>query len=445
MPTVGVIRLVQLLLLSALQTSLWAARSVHNPNFNIPPPSDSLDERQPSFRSQIDAFRVMEILAKANEMEAAGESICHMEIGQPGHGAPKAVLEAAHKALDNNCIGYTSALGITALKQAIAQHYQDKYGIAVDPHRVVVCTGSSAAFMLTFLGCFEEGDHVALCSSGYPCYRNLLTATGLRYVSIPVNDQFKVTGPMLEEEIARRASLNLPPLKGLLLSSPGNPTGVMLSPEELAELCAVCDKHNVLFLSDEIYHGVSYGHVHEASALQFSQKAIAINSFSKYYSMTGWRLGWMVVPLSLVDTMNRLSENIYISPPTLSQLAACEAFKCDKELDAHVAVYACNRDIVLDCLGSLGLLSCAAPSDGAFYVYVDLMEHGVDDSAQLCERLLQEAKLAVTPGLDFEDPATSLGKHRLRFSYSRGTEEVREGMQRFKKWWLANMPDKRTD
>lgn len=266
-----------------------------------------------------------------------------------------------------------------------------------------------------------------------------MTATALEYVSVPVNTNYKVTAKELLIAISDRKVSGLPPLKGLIMSSPSNPTGAMLSPQELEELCVVCRENDILFMSDEIYHGISYGNQKEASAVQFSDSALVINSFSKYFSMTGWRLGWMVVPESLVDAMNRLSQNIYINAPTLSQLAAIEAFNCEEELNAHVAKYAVNRDVVMSTLAELGLDGNVAPADGAFYVYTDLSESGVTDAPGLCRRILEEAGVALTPGSDFEDPRSGLGLRRLRFSFCRETVEVQEAMRRFKCWWRENM------
>lgn len=253
-----------------------------------------------------------------------------------------------------------------------------------------------------------------------------------------MNKEFKITAKELKEEIIRRRESNLVPLKGLILSNPSNPTGAMLDKQEVNDLCKLCEEENILFISDEIYHGISYGKK-EHSAVEFSDKAIIINSFSKYYSMTGWRLGWMIVPNELIQVMNKLSQNMYINAPTLSQIAAVEAFNCDEELQGHVQKYAKNREIVLKTLESLGLLECCSPADGAFYVYLDLLKAGVKDTPSLCKRILNEAGVAITPGVDFEDAESGLGLQRVRFSYSRSTDEVSQGMERFKNWWLKYM------
>ena len=255
---------------------------------------------------------------------------------------------------------------------------------------------------------------MAVCSSGYPCYRNVLSASGLDCVCISVNKQYKVTAIELQNEINRRKDLSLSPLKGLIMSSPSNPTGSMLSPDELRGVCETCDANNILFISDEIYHGITYGTQEQATSAQYSDTTIVVNSFSKYYSMTGWRLGWLVVPEPLIDVMNRLSQNMYINAPTLSQIAAIEAFHSEEELEEHVAKYTINRATVLNTLSDLGIDKHLAPCDGAFYAYVDLGEYGVTNSPEICRRILEEAGVAITPGNDFEDPSSGLGYQRMR-------------------------------
>jgi aspartate/methionine/tyrosine aminotransferase len=242
-----------------------------------------------------------------------------MEVGQPGTGAPQPVIDASKHALDTDKLGYTSSLGIVQLREKISKYYAEKYKVDVPMERIIITTGSSAAFMLSFLGLFDKDDVIALCSSGYPCYRNIMKATDLDAATIMINSDFKVTAKELSVEIARRAAASLPPLKGLILSSPGNPTGAMLSPVELRDLCALCEENDIQFISDEIYHGITYGTQTETTALSVTDQAVVINSFSKYFSMTGWRLGWMVVPPHLVDVMNRLNQNMFINAPTLSQ------------------------------------------------------------------------------------------------------------------------------
>ncbi len=382
----------------------------------------------------------MEILGQAIDLEKAGHKVCHLEVGQPQSGAPKKVLKSAEHHLRTNRLGYTNSQGIEPLRKRIAQHYAERYtkdqGVAcvplqVDPDNVVVTTGSSGAFLITFLAAFDSGDVVCIASAGYPCYRNILTALGCEVVSVPVNDEFKVTAAELDT-VVKKLAAKKKKVKGLILSSPSNPTGAMLTPAELKGLCEYCDDARITFISDEIYHHISYGKK-EASALSYSDKAIVINSFSKYYSMTGWRLGWMVAPPSFVPALNRLSQNFYLNAPTLSQYAAVDAFDCREELDKHVAKYAVNRAVLLEGLKELGLHK-VSPADGAFYVYADVGED-LEDAVVFARDLLEQAHVAVTPGIDFEDPATGLGHQRLRFSYCGATEEITEAMKRLKEFW----------
>mmetsp|Transcript_46534 Transcript_46534/g.80186 ORF Transcript_46534/g.80186 Transcript_46534/m.80186 type:complete len:436 (+) Transcript_46534:80-1387(+) len=386
-----------------------------------------------SRRSNVASFKVMDVLARATELESQGRKIYHLEVGQPSSGAPSKVVAAATAALSQDRIGYTHALGISPLRKRISQHYKDKYGVDVDPERIIVTTGSSAGFLIAFLAAFDAGDSVALCSAGYPCYRNILNALGCEVTTVPINAESKVTQKELKEVVDAGKKP-----RGLILSSPSNPTGAMLSPEELRGLCEYCEQEGILFISDEIYHGISFGK-EEETALKFSDKCMVINSFSKYYSMTGWRLGWMVMPPGLVDAGNRLAQNLYINAPTLSQLAAVEAFDCEAELEAHVARYAENRRVVLAALDDMGVTS-RAPSDGAFYVYADVGRF-TRDAEGLCRRALEEAGVAFTPGTDFEDPAGPVGGSRVRFSFCGSTRDVREGMEALTQWWLKEFEE----
>ncbi|GAB5033594.1 1-aminocyclopropane-1-carboxylate deaminase [Nannochloropsis oceanica] len=390
--------------------------------------------------SSLPSFKVMEILGQAIDLEKAGHKVCHLEVGQPQSGAPKKVLKQAETQLRSNRLGYTTSQGIEPLRKRIAQHYAERYTkkegesnvpLQVDPNNVVVTTGSSGAFLITFLAAFDVGDVVCIASAGYPCYRNILNALGCEVVSIPVNENFKVTAAELDATVKRLAGKRKK-VRGLILSSPGNPTGAMLTPAELKGLCEYCDAADITFISDEIYHHISYGQP-EASALSFSDKAIVINSFSKYYSMTGWRLGWMVAPASFVPALNRLSQNFFLNSPTLSQYAAVDAFDCREELDKHVAKYAVNRAVLLEGLKEVGLHK-VSPADGAFYVYVDVSDD-LEDAVTFAKDFLDQARVAVTPGVDFEDPTTGLGHKRLRFSYCGATEEIIEAMKRLKAFW----------
>ena len=308
-------------------------------------------------RAAIPPFIAMEVLRAANARAAGGLGVYHLELGQPDTPAPAAVIEAAKRALDHDRLGYTEALGISPLRGAIARHYGQNYGLDIAPARVVVTTGSSGAFILGFLSAFEPGDRIALAAPGYPAYRNILLALDLRPVDIPVGPEtrFQPTAAMLEAA---------EPLDGLILASPANPTGSMLRPSELESLVDYCRERGIRVVSDEIYHGIVYDGV-AASAAAFGDAAIVINSFSKYFSMTGWRLGWMVLPPDLVGAVDRLAQNLFISPPTLPQLAAVAVFDCKSELDASVARYRRNRDLLLAELPKAGFRHFAPP-DGAF-------------------------------------------------------------------------------
>jgi len=403
--------------------------------------------------NSVESFKVMDVLQRANELEASGREILHCEVGQPETGAPATVAEAAVAALtkDNprDVLGYTDAFGLMDLRKRIAGHYLAKYeGIdesVVDVSQIVVTTGSSGGFLLAFTSCFDVGDVVAVASSGYPCYRNILSALGCELATIGINREFKITAKELGEEIARRreAGGGEKPISGLILSSPSNPTGAMLSPEELKGLCELCDEEGIQFISDEIYHGISYGKK-EATALTYSKSAIVINSFSKYYSMSGWRLGWMVIPSKLIPPINALQQNMFISPPTISQTAAMKCWDDDtiSELETHVNKYRQSRDIILNALSKLPHAEALqlAPSDGGFYVYVDLGDENVPDpttmgSVALCRAFLEEEGVAFTPGVDFEDPEGGLGNRRFRISYAGGVDTVTRAMERFTTFW----------
>jgi aspartate/methionine/tyrosine aminotransferase len=376
---------------------------------------------RPSRRGLVPPFIAMDVLRAANEREAQGHSVIHLEVGQPGTPAPAAVLAAARQALAEDRIGYTDALGIAPLREAIAGHYRDRYGIQVEPAEIIVTTGSSAAFQLAFLAAFELGDRVALAAPGYPAYRNILSALGLEPVLIEVgeNAHYQPNPELLAEA---------GDLAGLIVASPANPTGTMIGAAELERLVAYCHDRGIRLVSDEIYHGITYETAPQ-TARAFSREPIVINSFSKYYSMTGWRLGWMVVPPDLARSVECLAQNFYISPPALSQLAALPVFGCRPELDGYVARYRANRDRLIATLKQAGLTR-VAPAEGAFYLYADVSALTRDSSA-FCRQLLAETGVAVTPGRDF-DPIH--GDDWIRFSFAGSTADIEEACRRLAIW-----------
>lgn len=375
-------------------------------------------------RGKISPFIVMEVMRAAAAREQSGAAVYHMEVGQPGTGAPAGVIRAAQQALVGNRLGYTVALGIPELRAAIVRHYSNYYGVTVPAERVVVTTGSSGGFMLSFLAAFDPGDRVALAAPGYPCYRNILSALGVEPVSLPTTaaDRFQPM-PELLDRVRREG-----PVHGLIVASPSNPTGTMLATDQFTGLIDYCRRHGIRFISDEIYHGITYERRADTAAA-YSDDAVIINSFSKYFSMTGWRLGWMVVPQDLARAVESLAQNLFISPPTLSQLAAVAAFDCRDELEANVARYAVNRELLLEELPQAGF-SDLAPADGAFYIYADV-GHLTNDSEAFCSRILAETGVAVTPGVDF-DPER--GNRFLRFSFAGTTEEIAAGTAALKDW-----------
>jgi aspartate/methionine/tyrosine aminotransferase len=379
-------------------------------------------------RSAIAPFIVMDVLRAATARDRAargpGERAVHLEIGQPGEGAPAAVLDAAARALREDRLGYTETLGLPRLRERIAAHYRAVHGIDVPAGRVVVTTGSSGAFILAFLAAFDAGDRVAIADPGYPAYRNILSALGVEVVGIPADagDRYQPTIERLEA--AGR-------LDGLIVASPANPTGTMLGASQLAALGAWCARRGVRLVSDEIYHGIVYGEP-AASAAAIAPEAIVINSFSKYFAMTGWRLGWMVVPEDLLRPVEVLAQNLFISPPSLPQHAAIAAFDCVAELDARVGVYRANRDLLLRELPRAGF-STFAPADGAFYLYCDV-GHMTNDSAEFCRRMLDQAGVAATPGTDF-DPGR--GARHVRFSFAGSPADMAEACARLRRWRAA--------
>jgi len=375
-----------------------------------------------SQRGQIPPFIAMDVMRDANERAAQGKDVFHLEVGQPSTGAPRGVIEAARAALSREVLGYTDALGLSALRAAISAHYARTHKLSVDPSRIVVTTGSSAAFVFAFLAAFEPGDRVALAAPGYPAYRNILTALDLVPVELPAGagERYQVTLDLLR---AHGKGID-----GLILASPANPTGTMISAADLASIARYCREHGIRLVSDEIYHGIVYGDP-ASSALEFDPQAVVINSFSKYYSMTGWRVGWMVVPADMLRAVECLAQNLAVSPPALSQYAAVAAFDCRDELDANVRRYAENRDLLLRELPKAGF-DRFAPSDGAFYLYADVA-HITNDSEGLCHRLLHETGVALTPGIDFD---RGRGRSTLRLCYAGSTSSIEQAVARLKSW-----------
>lgn len=373
-------------------------------------------------RGRVPPFIVMDVMRAANERAAAGEDVLHLEVGQPGTPAPRAALDAARRALDEDRIGYTDAHGIPALRKRLARHYREAYGVEVDPERIMVTPGSSGSFLLGFLAAFDIGDRVALAAPGYPAYRNILTALGVEPVLLPTEAEhrFQPTPALLDAVEG--------PLHGLIVASPSNPTGTMLDRAALGTLVDYCGDRDIRLISDEIYHGICYGE-RAVSALEFGDRALVINSFSKYYSMTGWRLGWMVMPEDLLRPLECLGQNLFISAPTLSQFAGLAALDCQEELDGYVAAYARNRDLLLGELPQAGFHRLA-PADGAFYLYAEIT-HLTNDSEAFCRRMLAETGVAATPGVDF-DPER--GNRYLRFSFAGPEAEMAEAARRLKAW-----------
>ncbi len=385
---------------------------------------DPLSEAGASRRSAVAPFIAMDVKSAANALEAAGRRVLHLEIGEPGARTPERVRDAARAALDEERIGYTEALGWRPLRERIARHYGEHYGVEVPAGRVAITTGSSAGFNLAFLAAFDHGDRVAIASPGYPAYRNILGALGLHVVELPTaaRDRHVITPEMLERAHASA------PLAGILVASPGNPTGTLMAPEALKALIDASDRLGIRFISDEIYHRLVY-EGREETALAFSDRAIVINSFSKYYCMTGWRIGWTVLPPELVRPVERIGQSLYISAPDLSQRAALAAFEATEELETIKAGYAANRRLLLDRLPAMGF-DDFFPVDGAFYVYASTRRF-TNDSAAFARAMLEEAGVAATPGLDFD---RSRGDGHIRFSFAGSEAEVAEAVQRLEGW-----------
>jgi aspartate/methionine/tyrosine aminotransferase len=378
----------------------------------------------PSLRSDVPPFMVVDVMAAAARIEATGGRVIHMEVGQPAASAPVAAIAAAREALNSGRLSYTETLGIPSLRARIARHYGEKYSVEIDPVRVVVTTGSSAGFILAFLALFEAGDRVAIALPGYPPYRHILSALGCEPVPIETTQatRWAITPEML------LAAHRKAPLSGVLVASPANPTGTMMTAEALRDLCAAAEGAGIRFISDEIYHGLDYAFQAE-TAVRLSANAVIINSFSKYFCMTGWRIGWMLVPEPLIRPIDRLQGNLSISVPTLSQRAALAAFDGHAEMEAVKHGYEENRRILVEGLPKAGL-DKILPVDGAFYLYADISRFSAD-SHDFAKRMLDETHVAATPGIDF-DPVR--GHHFIRFCYAGAAAEMREAVERISRW-----------
>jgi aspartate/methionine/tyrosine aminotransferase len=379
---------------------------------------------QPSARSAVPPFMVMDVVAAAARLEAQGRRVIHMEVGQPAAGAPAPAIDAARAALSATRLGYTETLGAASLRQRIARAYAEWRDIDLDPARIVVTTGSSAGFILAFLAAFDAGDRVAMALPGYPPYRHILTALGCEAFGIETNaaTRWSMTGETL---LARHREK---PLKGVVVASPANPSGTMMTTAAFTALIDAAEEAGIIVISDEIYHGLDYAFTAECAA-RISSNAIVVNSFSKYFCMTGWRIGWLVVPAPLVRAVERLQQNLAISVPTLSQIAAEAAFEGRTELETVRRGYEENRRILLAGLPRVGLDSFL-PADGAFYLYADVSRFS-DDSFAFATRMLEEAGVAATPGVDF-DPVH--GRDFLRLCYAGSSEDMREAVERIGNW-----------
>ena len=375
-----------------------------------------------SRRGQVPPFLVMDVMRDAAQLEAAGRNIIHLEVGQPSTGIPKKASKYLQEILEQERLGYTLTSGLTRLRERIAQHYLDMYQVEVEAKRIFVTTGSSAGFLLAFLAAFDSGDRVAVPCPGYPAYRHILNTVGVETLLLSVDhkSRFQPTIKLLEA---------LPEIPhGIIVASPSNPTGTTIPAEALTEITHYCDANGIRLISDEIYHGITYG-PEPLTVASLSSSSLVINSFSKYYSMTGWRLGWMVVPEDLQRSVECLSQNLFISPPALSQFGAMHVFECLDELDDNVSRYKKNRRILLHGLPLAGFKNLA-PVDGAFYVYADV-RHLTDDSQSFCNKMLLEAGVAATPGIDF-DPIN--GKYYVRFSFAGTNSDMEEACLRLQEW-----------
>ncbi len=373
-----------------------------------------------SKRGMVDPFIVMDVMEEARKAEVSGKKVIHMEVGQPGTPAPKIAQEYLRDKLFVNNLGYTVTLGIPELRKKISELYNDWYNIDLDPERVVITNGSSGAFILSFTSLFDSGDRVGIGSPGYPSYRQILKSLDL--VPVDIQTEIKNRFQPTPEDIKKNK------IQGLLVASPANPTGSMLDKNSLTNLINTAKENNVSFISDEIYHGIEY-EKKATTALEITDECYVINSFSKYFSMTGWRIGWMIVPKNHLRQVERLAQNLFICPPHASQITALKALEAKKELEQNVSIYKKNREILMNELPKIGFKSFSPP-DGAFYIYVDVSEF-THDSLKFTKEILSKVGVAVTPGLDFDQVR---GNTTIRFSYARSTEDILEGTKRLKEF-----------
>jgi aspartate/methionine/tyrosine aminotransferase len=374
-----------------------------------------------SSRADVAPFYAMEVLKAANEKAAKGDSVLHLEVGEPGRGAPAGAIAAAHAALDEGGIGYTEAFGLRTLRERIARYYLETHDVDVPIERIAVTTGSSGGFVLSLITAFDVGDRVALGVPCYPAYRNMFKALGIEpvYLRTTMATRFQPTPEMLAEA---------GPVDGLLIASPANPTGTMLVGQPLTDIIDYCTREGVRLISDEVYHGITYEHAAE-TILGRAPGGIVLNGFSKFYGMTGWRLGWMILPEDMTAPMERVAQNLYISSNAVSQRAALAAFDCRDELQRNVEVYRRNRDLLLDALPRCGITEMA-PADGAFYIFANVSRL-TNDSTDFCARLLDDTGVAVTPGIDFD---AEQGHAYIRISFAGETDTIREAADRIGRW-----------
>ncbi|AMK18364.1 MULTISPECIES: aminotransferase class I/II-fold pyridoxal phosphate-dependent enzyme [Sphingobium] len=372
--------------------------------------------------ADIDPFHAIAISGEAHRLEAQGRSILHMEFGQPSTGAPSAAIAEAHRVLDRDPMGYWES---PALKERIARLYDDRYGVAVKPDQILLTCGASPGLVLALSCLFAPGARVATARPGYVAYRNTLKALYLEPVEVDC-------GPAERYQISAAALEAMEPAPdGVIIASPANPTGTIIPADELARIAEVCARRGISIVSDEIYHGLSYGEPAH-SMLEFASDTVVVNSFSKYFSMAGWRLGWVLFPPALIDAARARMGNLFLTPPSLAQHAGLKAFDCVDELEGHVATYRRNRELLLAALPALGLKEIAPP-DGAFYIYADV-GHLTDDSLSFCQRLLEETGVATAPGIDF-DPVD--GRRHIRISFAVSTDRVEEAIRRLIPWFKA--------